>query len=142
MTKNFMAMPSLLKLLTIVVIVVPVIAVASLFPHQSISVFGHPMSASKWWSSGAGPTSMVVGCIVLTGAILMLARSRFARPVYLLGLVAVSLSSLLIAYFTGSTSPAELPSLFVNLAFVVLIGFYLYTSRAVRSYFNSAESDT
>jgi hypothetical protein len=135
MGKNFMAMPPLLKLLTAVTVGVPIFCIATMFPHQSIGVFGRQMTASEWWSSGAGLTTLVVGGLMLAAAFLMLRRSRYGRPAYLLGLIVVSLSAPLIAYLTGSDFPAEVPSLLSDLVFTVFIGLYLYKSRAVQNYF-------
>jgi hypothetical protein len=137
MGKNFMAMPSLLKLLTVVTVGVPIFCIATMFPHQSIGVFGRQMTASEWWSSGAGPTTLVVGGLMLAAAFLMLRRSRYGRPAYLLGLIVVSLSAPLIAYLTGSDFPADVPSLLSDLVFTVFIGLYLYKSRAVQNYFST-----
>lgn len=135
-----MAMPPLLKWLTAMTIVVPVIAVATMFPQQSIGVFGRQMTASEWWSSGAGLTTLVVGGLMLAAGLLMLRRSRYGRPAYLLGLIVLNLSAPLIAYLTGSDFPAEVSSLIFDLVFTVLIGLYLYKSRAVQNYFAAARS--
>lgn len=130
-----MAMPPLLKLLTAVTVGVPIFCITSMFPHQSIGVFGRQMTASEWWSSGAGLTTLVVGCLMLAAGLLMLRRSRYGRPVYILGLIAISLAEPLIAYLTESDFRAEAPSLFSDLVFTVLIGLYLYKSRAIQNYF-------
>lgn len=135
MGRNFLAMPPLLKLLTAVTVAAPVIAITLMFPHQSIRVFGRQVGASEWWSSGAGLTLLVVGALMLTASFLMLKRSRYGRPAYILGWIALSLSAPLIAYLTGTYSPTEVPSLLSNLVVTVLIGLYLYKSRATQKYF-------
>lgn len=135
MGKNFMAMPPLLKLLTAMTVGVPIFCIASMFPHQSIGVFGQQITVSEWWSSGAGLTTLVVGVLMLAAGLLMLRRSRYGRPAFILGLIAVSLSAPLISYLTESDFPAKVPSLLSNLVVTVLIGLYLYKSRTIQSYF-------
>lgn len=138
MRKNFIAMPPLLKLLTTIVVGVPIFCIATAFPHQSISVFGRQMTSSEWWSSGTGPTTLVVGGVMVFAALLMLRRSRYGRLAYLLGLMVLSLSEPVIAYFTGSSFSAEIPPTIFDLLFTALIGLYLYKSGAVQNYFMGA----
>lgn len=136
MANNFLAMPTPLKLLTAVTVVAPIVCVVSLFPHQSIDVFGQPMTTSEWWSSGAGLTTVVVGGLMLSAAFLMLGRSRYGRPAYMLGVIVTDLSAPLIAYLTGKDFPAENSSLIVDLGVTAFIAWYLFKSRAVRNYFS------
>ncbi|HUW97560.1 MAG TPA: hypothetical protein VMV40_01795 [Acidiferrobacter sp.] len=137
MGKNFMAMPPLLKLLTSVAIVVPVFCVVSMFPRESIEVFGRQMSTSEWWSSGAGLTTLVVGGFMLAAAILMLRRSRYGRPAYILGWIALNLSAPLVAHLTGTEFPGEMPSLMFAILLAVLISVYFYKSSAVHFYLHT-----
>lgn len=134
MGKNFLAMPLLLKLLTAVTVVVPIFCIATMFPHQSIGVFGRQLTTTAWWSSGAGLTTLVVGGIMLAAAFLMLRRSPYGRPAYITAWIAISLSAPLISYLTATDFPAEVPSLISDLMLTALIGVYLYKSGAIRDY--------
>lgn len=72
---------------------------------------------------------------MLAAGLLMLRRSRFGRPAFILGLIAVSLSDPLISYLTELDFPAKLPSILSNLVVTLLVGLYLYKSRAIQKYF-------
>ena len=135
MVKNFIAMPLLLKLLTAASFVVPIFCAASLFPHDSIDVFGQQMTASEWWLSGAGLITLVASFVMLAAAFLMLRRSPYGRPTYILGGLVISLSAPFISILTGIGFQAEVPSLISDLVVTAFIGLYLYRSSAVRNYF-------
>lgn len=140
MGKNFLAMPALLKLLTAVVIVPPLFCVASLSSTGSISVFGRQMTASAWWSSGAAVVTLIVSGLMVAAGLLLLGRSRYGRPTYVLGWIAVSMSAPLIAFLVGRDPPNGVPSLIFDLVLTVFIGLYLYKSDGVRSYFTSRDN--
>ena len=130
-----MAMPLILKLLTAATLVVPVICLVSLFPSQSINIFGRQMTTREWWSSGAGVVMVAVGALIVVAALLMLRRSRYGRPTYVAGWLAMSASVPVVAHLTGTHPSTELASLIWNLVLTVSIGLYLYNSSAARDYF-------
>jgi len=139
MGKNFLAMPLLLKLLTAVTLVVPAFCVTSLFPHQSIRVFGQLMTATEWWSSGAGFVTLVIAGLMLGAALLMLRRSRSGRLMYILALILTSFSAPLITYLVPTDTPGAMSSLFANLVLTVFVGTYLYKSRSAQNYFKNTQ---
>lgn len=137
MGRNFIAMPLLLKLLTVATVAVPIFCIQSLLPQQSINVFGQHMNATVWWSSGAGLATLVASCFMLVASLLMLKRSHYGRLVYVLGWVAMSLFIPLIAYLVKVELTVALPSLISNLVLSAFIGLYLYRSSEIQNYFTN-----
>jgi len=72
----------------------------------------------------------------MTIAVLMLVRrSKYARPVLLVGMTATFLSGTLLARLTGSNVTAPLWLDIANLIPIAAIAAYLYANKAVRKYF-------
>ena len=135
MGRNFLAMPPLLKLLTASAFVVLLFVVGSAFRNSGIEVFGRQVSSANWWSSGAGLVTLIAGAILAASAILMLSRSRYGRPTYILGWVALDISILLISRITGTEVATAIPALISNVVITGVLGAYLYKSKAISHYF-------
>jgi hypothetical protein len=74
--------------------------------------------------------------VIMTIAVLMLVRrSKYARPVLLVGMTATSLSGALLGKLTGSNVTEPLWLDIATLIPVAAIGAYLYANKAVRKYF-------
>ncbi len=135
MIRSFLKMPVFLKLLTASTVAAVAFSIESLLPGGSLAVFGKVISASEWWSSGAGYISALTAVLFIASALLMLARSRLGRPLYLIGWLGLSVSIPTFAIIVKGTSAGTLPSMIINLFATALIAFYLYKNRAVKDYF-------
>lgn len=133
--KNGVAMPLPLKLLSSAALILLLFCVWSALPQVSIRIFGRHISYSDWWSSGAGFATIVVSCLMIVAVRLMLARSEYGRPVYILGWIVLSALVPFIAWLTGIEVAKSIPSLVSNLVLTILIAAYLYKSKASRDYF-------
>lgn len=138
MIKNFFAMPWLLKLMTLSAFSVLGFVVGSVVTTSPIMVFGQPVTVSEWWSSGAG--ILTVGIAIVGGAagVLMLMRSRYGRPVYILTWAMASASIPLIAELTGKGIAGSLPAAAFDSVLTLGIAIYLSKSQAIQSYFGSS----
>jgi hypothetical protein len=128
-----------LKLLTVSVVAVPLFVVASVVPGQTIRAFGHPMTTSVWWSSGAGLATVAASLPVVAGSILMLKRSQYGRALYAMGWAILCIAAPLIGIATGADVRVSASSVISNLAMPVMIGLYLWKSSAVQAYFDRAK---
>jgi len=135
MLKNFIAMPWLLRLLTMGGLFVVGWTAASMLPDRAIDVAGQPVSTSEWWASGAGPLALFVGLMMGVGAILMLKRSRYGRPTYVSAWLAMSISIPFVVHLSGGDPTRSMTALISNVVITALIAVYLYGRRAVRDYF-------
>ena len=140
MLRNFYQMPRLLKLLTASTLALIVFLVGSVLPHGSISAFGRQMSTTEWWASGAGAITVLAAVLPIASAALMLKRSRYGRPAYVLGWVVLSLATPVLVAVTKGNAAGAAPSMIFSLVVTVLIALYLYRSKAVRGYFDTAAS--
>ena len=135
MMRNFIAMPWLLKLMTMSAFSVLGFLVGSVITTSPIAVFGQPVAVSEWWSSGAGLLTVGIAIVGSTAGLLMLKRSQHARPAYILTWTLASLSLPIIATFTGKSVPGALPAAAFDLMVTVVIAVYLYNNEAIRRYF-------
>lgn len=135
MIKNFIEMPAFLKMLTAMGFGVLAWVVAGTF-QNGISVYGLHMSTRDWWASGAGVFCLLIGLVMSGSAVLMLRRSRYARPIYILGWIGISTSVLFVTHVTNSAP--EMPAFVSNMVLTLLIALYLNWSRPVRDYFRAA----
>ena len=103
---------------------------STLFPHSIVRIMGRPVPSEGWWTSGAGPTMLVVAGLFLSASVMMILRARHARFAYVLACIAISISIPYVFYVTGG-STASLPkfSLTINWLLTVAIGLYLFLSR-------------
>jgi hypothetical protein len=136
MGRNFLAMPQILKLLTAAAAVLPLFFLASTLPHTSIGLFGRQLTTAKWWSTGMGLTTIFAASVMCIAAFLMLRRSIYGRPAYILAWVTLSFSIPLAAHLTGTETAALTPLFVSNLLLTSAIGAYLYLSASVRGYFD------
>jgi hypothetical protein len=133
--KNLKAMPSVLKWLTAVSLVPPIFFLGTLIPNGSINVNGQPMPNSVWWACGAGAVVAVLAVIMTIAVLMLVRRSKYARPFLLVGMTATFLSGTLLARLTGSSVTAPLWLDIANSIPVAAIAAYLYANKAVRKYF-------
>ena len=125
---NFKVMPMLLKFITGHAIFC-VVFVMSAIPGGTFKINGQVVSHSEWWSSGAGPFALVLGILMPITGVLLLQKSRYARPAY----IAVASLALVLPYlFMG-----QLVSAFIGFVVVGLLALYLYFRRTVLHYFAS-----
>ena len=111
----------------------------TLIPNGSIKVDGKPMANSVWWASGAGAATAVLAIIATVAALLLVRRSKYARPVLLFSMTSASVSGILIAKLTEPDVTMHPWVVIANLVPVALIALYLYASEAVRKYFRSSD---
>jgi hypothetical protein len=133
--KNLKAMPGILKWLTAVCLVPPIFFLGTLIPNGSINVNGQPMLNSIWWACGAGAVVAVLAVIMTIAVLMLLRRSKYARPVLLVGTTATFLSGTLLAKLTGSNVTAPIWLDIANLIPVAAIAAYLYANKAAQKYF-------
>jgi hypothetical protein len=133
--KNFKAMPSVLKWLTAVSLVPPIFFLGTLIANGSINVNGRPMPNSVWWACGAGAIVAVLAVIMAVAVLMLVRRSKYARPVLLVGMTSTFMSGTLLTKLTGSNITAPLWLDITNLIPVAAIAAYLYANKAVRKYF-------
>lgn len=132
MWRNFRAMPTLLKFITGHAIACVGFLLMSVIPGGSFEINGRAVSYSEWWSSGAGSFSSALGIFMPIIGVLLLQKSRYARPAYLF----VVLPALVVPF--PLTGQAELA--LVGLAIVVLLALYLYVRQPVQWYFASNQA--
>jgi hypothetical protein len=128
-------MPFLLKLIVLSSVSAAVFLIGTVVTTAPILVFGQRMTSSEWWASGAGLALLPAAVIGCAAAILMMRRSRYGRPVYILTLVAAYLSGPVVAHLAGKGIGTALPTLVAGLVVCIVASVYLYRSRAVDHYF-------
>ncbi len=102
MWNNFIAMPGILKLLTVSALAMFLIIISTINPNVKINVFGHYMTYLEWWTTGAGIWIVLVGSTSVAAAVLLLMRSSYARPVYLVATASTAISGLYIGKIAGA----------------------------------------
>jgi hypothetical protein len=135
MVKNFLAMPTPLKLIVLSAVSAAVFLAGTAVTTGPVLVFGQRMTSFEWWTSGAGLALLPAAAIGCAAAILMIRRSRYGRPAYILMLVAAYLSSPVVAHLVGTGIATARPTLVAGLVVCVIASVYLYRSRAVDHYF-------
>jgi uncharacterized membrane protein len=133
-------MPRILKWLTVIGLVPPLFLLGTLIPNGSINVDGKPLANSDWWSCGAGAVVAVLAIVMTAAEILLLRRSKYARPVFLVGMALTMASGSLIEKLLKPNATPYLQPLVFNLAIVVLVAWYLYGSNSVKKYFHPADT--
>jgi hypothetical protein len=137
MRKNFIAMPTVLKLLTAVGFGVLLMVLSTMRPHSMVRVFDRSVTASEWWASGAGPFMLIVAGLFCASAVMMLNRFKHARLAYIVALIALSISAPFVAGVTRVGETAVNPGIIPNLLLTLAIALYLYLSKGARQYFDS-----
>jgi len=125
--ENFKAMPRLLKFLTAHALACFFFLVVSVVPHGRFFVSGRPVSYAEWWSSGIGLFAFLVGLVGPATGVLLLRKSRFARPAYL-GFLSLGL---IVPYLLFGAPPMAL----AGAAAVCLAVAYLYKFPSTQQYF-------
>lgn len=101
-------MPGILKWLTALCLVPPLFVVGTLIPNGTIRVDGRLMANSDWWACGAGATVVVVAIMTAVAALLLVHRSKYGRPVFLVSNASTYLCGPLITKLTGSNATEPL----------------------------------
>ena len=138
---NFMAMPSMLKLITASVLGALISVITTMLPNRSGGVFGlfdRHVTTSVWWESGVGTIVWILATLFCVSSILMIRRSRYGRPVYILALIAMSVSIPFVASVIGMSASEVRFWLIANFVWTVFVSLYLYLNTAVRNYFRPA----
>ena len=136
LTRNFRAMPKLLRWLTALGLCVTLFFVPVLIPGNTVRAFGRSISTQEWWLSGAGWIFACTYGLVPVSAVLMLRRSRYGRSLYVLACFTAIGFAPLAAWLVRAPGLLDLPSLVVGFIMVGLIALYLGRNRAVRKYFH------
>lgn len=131
-------MPIILKLLTASALGMLVVIVSTFIPGSSIHVFGRAMTHAEWWATGAGLVTLVVGLSAIAAAVLMLKRSSYGRPAYMVASTAMSLSVLFVAAITRANIAKAIPTTIGNLLLTLAVTLYLYLSKGSKNYFHSS----
>lgn len=95
-------MPGILKWLTAVGVVPVLFVLGTLSPNGSVKLNGKPMANSPWWSCGAGGTVALLAIVMTVATTLLIQRSRYAQPVFLVGMALTAMSGLLLDKLTDS----------------------------------------
>ena len=140
MWKNFLVMPLALKILTASALSMLLVIVSTLLPGSPIDVFGREMTHAEWWATGAGLVTVLVGVSSIAAAVLMLKRSRYGRPAYMVASAAMSVSVLLIAAVAGANVVRWIPATLANVLLTLMIALYLYLSKGSSVYFGRDET--
>jgi len=130
MWSNFSAMPSLLKFLTAHAFACFAFFVGSLIPQTPFSIYGHQVSYSEWWTSGAGPLAVFLGVALPICGYMFLLRKADARAAYL-----ASVAIVLICSYVVLRRPPFL--ILGDGCLIAFGGWYLYRRSAVVAYFAS-----
>lgn len=133
--KNFLVMPSQLKLVAAIALFFPVFILLSVWPGATISAFGRPLTVAAWWASGGGPFTVIVGVLLLGSGVLMLTRSPGARLFYIASLGLMILSIAVVGSSLAVPKADIIVACVSNTVIVAIVAAYLYGSRAVRDYF-------
>ena len=136
LVKNFVRMPTILRLLSASVVAVVFFVLYSLVPGAKISVFGQVVPMSRWWMSGAGILMLMLAFILALSSFLMLRRSRAARPICMLGWAFMTFASVIIAKIFGAAHQESLLLLITNGVTTSVVYIYLYYGAGVKKYFS------
>jgi hypothetical protein len=130
-------MPGILKWLTAMSLVPTIFLLGSLIPNGSINVDGKPMANSDWWSCGAGVVVALLAIMMTAAEILLIQRSKYARPVFLIAMALTATSGLPLRKLIYPNLTRPLWPEIVNLASIaLLLAWYLYGNKAVQKFFS------
>ena len=138
MIKRFLAMPSILKLLTATGLAAIIAVIGTMLPQTPIYVFGRQVSQAEWWNSGAGPYLLIVALLMGASSVMMLLRARHARLAYVVAWVAMDFSIPFVVGVIGSGGHGAKTAMVGNLILTALIALYLYLAKGCRHYFGSS----
>ena len=103
----------------------------SVVPHDGFRLNEHSVTYAEWWLCGAGPLAASVGIFFPLAGTLLLRKSPYARPLYVLLLASLILiPNLLWGYFLHAVLGATI---------VAAICYFLYSNEA-STYFASNKS--
>jgi hypothetical protein len=131
--KNFLAMPGILKMVTVLGFFTLVWVATSLV--NGVDVFGKHVDTATWWAEGAGYCCLFAALIASWSSILMIMRSRYGRPVCIVGWLAIAASSLLGAYIAEVPYVSYMPGIVSSLIMTACVAGYLYLSKRTKTYF-------
>lgn len=135
LVSNFFKMPGFLRFLTGIALLFILFVAQSVF-SDVIRVQGREISRAEWWESGSGVIQLLSSVPIVASAFLMLARSRYARVSYILGLLVSDVGTGFILNANGIMRTDE-QWWFVFSAFAVsllVFGCYLFGSKRVAAY--------
>lgn len=133
MLENFIRMPGLLKVLTLLGIFSILWVLITAF--SGVNVMGHYITAAVWWESGAGVLCLFAALIMNASAILLLRRSRYGRTLHIIGWIAIILVSVFSFYLVKAIPKFLMLETIFNFVIILCIGLYLFFNRKVNSYF-------
>jgi hypothetical protein len=129
-------MPGILKWLSVFTLVPPIVVLGTLIPNGSVQSNGKPMANSTWWSCGAGALVILLTVMMIGAAILLVRRSKYARPFFLIAMASTAMSGLPLERLPEPAADTVfLWSTIGDAAPVALIAWYLYANKAVQEYF-------
>lgn len=130
--KNFLAMPWILKILTLAGFCTLIWLWGS---TRGVNVFGKHVSASIWWESGAGYSFLFASIILSFASYLMIRRSRHGRLVCVAGWVVLGITIVVGANAVRLPDPSFWQSLAGHSILTACVAFYLYLSKGAKTYF-------
>src|ERR1700677_1170833 len=136
--RNFLAMPRILKLITVTGIGAVIPVATTVLPNLPAGVFGlfdRHISTSEWWSSSGGKMVSITAALFCASAFMMLRRSRYGRLLYIAALITMCIAIPIVAGVIGMGMVEWRFLLAVNLARTVVLGLYLYLNMGARNYF-------
>jgi hypothetical protein len=127
MWQNFKEMPLLLKFLTFYSVFCIFFFISSAVPFFNYFVNGVKVTYSEWWSSGMGLVTTIMGLVMPYTGYLFLHRHKYAREVYLSVFFGLAL-------LRGTQFGFQLEFMIGVVAFILLMGLYLYGRDSVQIY--------
>ena len=139
--RNLIAMPTLLKLITLTGLGALIPVTTTLLPNFQAGIFGlfdlH-ISASEWWSSTGGKMVSVTAALFCASAVMLLGRSRYGRLFYIAASLLMCFSIPVVASVVGVRMIEWRLLLAVNLVWTVVSALYLHYNSEVKQYFGTA----
>ncbi|WP_036114025.1 hypothetical protein [Luteibacter mycovicinus] len=137
LTVNFFEMPVALRFLTGMSLLYLFFIGASIVPG-TVNVHGKIVTTAEWWANKSGFILLFASIPLITSGFLLLRRAAHARPLYIVGWVAVDIAAIWIPAVNDVPLSRSNVIVYGVLSAVSIIAFatYLYLSGAVKTYLN------
>ena len=105
----------------------------SLIPSAEFTINEKQVSYSEWWTSGAGPLSIIIGILLLVSVIGFFRKKRFARITFLAPWVILLIVALVQGY-----EALTIVGVFVLGIWMLLLVWYFFFTKSVQDYFEKS----
>jgi hypothetical protein len=109
----------------------------SLVPAAEFTINEKQVSYSEWWTSGAGPLSIIIGILLLISAIGFFLKKRFARITFLTPWIILLIIALVQGY-----EEMTIVGVFLLGIWMFLLIWYFFFKKSVQDYFKKADLGT